>query len=261
MRLSIITINLNNRDGLRKTIDSVVSQTFKNFEWIVIDGGSTDGSKELVEQYAGHFAYWVSEPDKGIYNAMNKGIKEAKGEYLLFLNSGDWLASSSVLEEVFNTDPNADIVYGDNFERDGSIGVSPKRLTLQRMYRSTICHQNVFHSKRLFETCQYDENYKIASDWKFLYEAIVRNKATYKKVDVIISGLQKEASYDGSRLPSERDMILKQLYSSIELEAFEEYLRMKESTWYPDLLFLESHKIFFRWVKRVVRLYKKLCKC
>ncbi len=89
MKLSIITVNLNNKDGLQKTIDSVISQTFKDFEWIVIDGGSTDGSKELIEKYSDYISYWVSEPDKGIYNAMNKGIKVAKGDYLEFLNSGD----------------------------------------------------------------------------------------------------------------------------------------------------------------------------
>ena len=91
MKLSIITINLNNREGLQKTIESVISQTFRDFEWIVIDGGSTDGSAELIKQYAAHFAYWVSESDKGIYNAMNKGIRQAKGEWLQFLNSGDQL--------------------------------------------------------------------------------------------------------------------------------------------------------------------------
>ena len=80
MKLSIITVNYNNREGLQRTIDSVVSQTFRDFEWIVIDGGSTDGSKELIKQYADHFSYWVSEPDKGIYNAMNKGILKATGE-------------------------------------------------------------------------------------------------------------------------------------------------------------------------------------
>ena len=97
MKLSIITVNLNNRDGLKKTIDSVISQTFKDFEWIVIDGGSTDGSRELIEQYVNHFAYWVSEPDKGVYNAMNKGVKKAKGEYLQFLNSGDWLRDENTV--------------------------------------------------------------------------------------------------------------------------------------------------------------------
>lgn len=96
IKLSIITVNLNNCDGLRRTIDSVVSQTFTDFEWIVIDGGSTDCSRELMEQYKDHFAFWCSEPDNGIYNAMNKGIVHANGEWLLFLNSGDWLAEKKV---------------------------------------------------------------------------------------------------------------------------------------------------------------------
>ena len=100
MKLSIITINYNNRDGLQKTIDSVVSQTYKNFEWIIIDGGSTDGSKELIEQYQDHCAYWCSEPDKGIYNAMNKGIEKAIGDYSLFLNSGDRLHDDTVIDKI-----------------------------------------------------------------------------------------------------------------------------------------------------------------
>ena len=112
MKLSIITINFNNCEGLQKTIESVVSQSFKDFEWIVIDGGSTDGSRELLEQYADHITYWVSELDKGVYNAMNKGIKVAKGEYVNFMNSGDVYASASILEDVFSTSHTADVLYG-----------------------------------------------------------------------------------------------------------------------------------------------------
>ena len=112
MKLSIITVNLNNMEGLQKTCDSIISQTFKNFEWIVIDGGSADGSKELIEEYGSNISYWVSEPDKGIYNAMNKGIKVAKGEYLYFLNSGDYLFDSNALSDVFLDNPKEDIVYG-----------------------------------------------------------------------------------------------------------------------------------------------------
>ena len=100
--LTIITVNLNNREGLQRTIDSVVEQTFTDYEWIVIDGGSTDGSRELIEQYADHFTYLVSEPDKGIYNAMNKGIAHAKSDWLQFLNSGDWLTEKDVLNNVFS---------------------------------------------------------------------------------------------------------------------------------------------------------------
>ena len=91
--LSIITVNYNNAPGLQKTIDTVFAQTFKNFEYIIIDGGSTDGSLAIIESIKDKTAYWVSEQDKRIYNGMNKGIIQAKGAYLFFLNSGDCFAS------------------------------------------------------------------------------------------------------------------------------------------------------------------------
>lgn len=100
MKLSIITINRNNCAGLSRTMDSVIRQTCKDFEWILIDGASTDGSVDLIRQNKQHITYWVSEPDKGIYNAMNKGLQQAHGEYCLFLNSGDWLAQNSTIAEV-----------------------------------------------------------------------------------------------------------------------------------------------------------------
>ena len=98
MKLSIITINFNNKAGLERTITSVFQQDFKDFEFIVIDGGSTDGGKELIESNKQHFSYWVSEADKGIYNAMNKGIKMSKGKYVAFLNSDDWFNNNTLLD-------------------------------------------------------------------------------------------------------------------------------------------------------------------
>ena len=119
-KLSIITINRNNAAGLRKTIESVVSQTYTDFEYIIIDGASTDGSVEVIKEYAeatlpcgeglGERLYWVSEPDKGIYNAMNKGILKAQGEYLLFLNSGDWLVDKDVIKSFIDLNIINDIV-------------------------------------------------------------------------------------------------------------------------------------------------------
>ena len=97
--LSIITINYNNINGLQNTLQSVFCQSRHDFEWIVIDGGSTDGSKELLEKYTNRINYWVSEPDHGIYEAMNKGIKVAKGDYLQFLNSGDCLADKDIIKQ------------------------------------------------------------------------------------------------------------------------------------------------------------------
>ena len=109
--ISIITINFNDKIGLQRTFDSVFAQDYQDFEYIVIDGGSNDGSKELIENNAQKISYWISEPDKGIYNAMNKGILKATGEYLLFLNSGDHLYSHTVLEENYTRIENYDLIY------------------------------------------------------------------------------------------------------------------------------------------------------
>ena len=198
MKLSIITINYNNRDGLKTTIDSIVSQSFKDFEWIVIDGGSTDGSRELLEQYADHFAYWVSEPDKGVYNAMNKGIVKAKGEYINFMNSGDGFASPTILEEIFSTSHPADVLYG-YMTRGGldgevnNLSMMKSNLTWIDFYRDGLPHQATFIKKSLFDQFGlYDESLKAVSDWKFFVNAFVYHKATSefipKKVAVYAEG-------------------------------------------------------------------------
>lgn len=129
MKLSIITVNLNNLEGLKRTYESVVCQTFTDYEWIVIDGGSTDGSREFIEQHQDKFAYWCSEPDKGIYNAMNKGIIHAQGEYLNFMNSGDCLACEETLARVLVPNHTEDIIYGVtvNNHRNGSVIRHPKK--------------------------------------------------------------------------------------------------------------------------------------
>lgn len=192
MKLSIITINLNNCNGLQKTIDSVVAQTFKDFEWIVIDGGSTDGSKELIEQYADHFAYWVSEPDKGIYNAMNKGIKVAKGEYLQFLNSGDWLADEMVLQDFVDAAFSEDVVDGDIrllYEDKEEFAKAPEAVDFDFFYHhGTIWHQTAFIRKSLFEKYgQYEEQYRIISDWEFFMRVLTVHGASYKHFNRLIA--------------------------------------------------------------------------
>ena len=110
--ITIITINFNNQNGLQKTMDSVFRQTNKDFQYIVIDGGSSDGSKELIERNQSKINHWVSEPDNGIYHAMNKGIEKATGEYLLFLNSGDELINELVVEKVTPLLHTEDIISG-----------------------------------------------------------------------------------------------------------------------------------------------------
>ena len=188
MKLSIITINYNNRDGLQRTIDSVICQTWRDFEWIIIDGGSTDGSKELIEKYQDHFAYWCSEPDKGVYNAMNKGVAKAQGEYLNFMNSGDCLHSSTALEEVFCQPHTADIVSCQAVRLESG---QPLRHydenPLMQVYCDTLNHQATFIRRKLLLQRPYDENLKIVSDWKFWLEAILYDGATVEYSKVVVS--------------------------------------------------------------------------
>ena len=112
MYYSIITINYNNKEGLEQTIKSVLSQTFRNYQFIIIDGGSSDGSVDVIKKYANNINYWISEPDKGRYNAMNKGIKQAIGDYLNFMNSGDTFHSPTVLEDIAKMNLSEDIITG-----------------------------------------------------------------------------------------------------------------------------------------------------
>ena len=207
MKLSIITINYNNRVGLLKTIESVIPQTFKDYEWIIIDGGSTDGSRELIEQNAKHFSYWVSEPDKGIYNAMNKGILVAKGEYLLFLNSGDSFCDEGVTEDFQKLDCTEDIVSGNIIFNDSIYDVkfSPEEteLSYQFMCDKTICHQSAFIRRTLFEKYGgYDESLRIVSDWKFFFICLIQHSCTYRKWERCI------VSYDTNGISGNQDSFL-----------------------------------------------------
>ena len=118
MKYSIITVNYNNKEGLRKTIESVIHQTFRDFEFIVIDGGSIDGSVDVLKEYDSQIDFWVSEPDGGIYQGMNKGIKKATGEYLNFMNSGDCFYSSDVLEKVTGYQYDTDFIVGTTHNHD-----------------------------------------------------------------------------------------------------------------------------------------------
>lgn len=168
MKLSIITVNYNNIEGLRKTINSVLSQTFHDYEWIIIDGGSTDGGKDLLEQYQQHFSYWCSEPDRGIYNAMNKGIAHAKGEYINFMNSGDIYASPHTLSDVFSDNHQDDLLYGDWIfvfsSHEERISFPIEKLYTE-LVRRNICHQALFIRTSLLKKKGYDETISVLADY------------------------------------------------------------------------------------------------
>ena len=177
MLLSIITVNYNDAIGLEKTIKSVQSQTYRDFEHIIIDGNSNDGSKEIIKKHKNSFSYWVSKSDSGIYNAMNKGINVAKGEYLLFLNSGDWLYDNEVLGKFVKFNPIEDIVYGDsqfiNPNGNSYLKKMPDNLHGMMIFHRTLNHQSSFYKNSLFEGDNgYDESYEMLADWVFYNEII-----------------------------------------------------------------------------------------
>ncbi len=187
MKYSIITINYNNRDGLRRTIESVVNQTCQDFEYIIIDGGSTDGSVEVIKEYADRIDYWVSEPDKGIYNAMNKGILQAHGEYLNFMNSGDCFYDEKVLENVFSK-LDKDLIVGKMTYLNNTFREHKKStITMYDFIHGTLPHQASFFRRELFSNNHlYDENFRIVSDWKFYIECLIFENCTYRIIDLIV---------------------------------------------------------------------------
>ncbi|MBP0904518.1 glycosyltransferase family 2 protein [Mariniflexile gromovii] len=191
LKLSIITINYNNLSGLTKTVASVLNQSRKAFEFIVIDGGSTDGSKEYLESSKEKINYWVSEPDNGIYNAMNKGIAKASGEYLFFLNSGDHFIDENSLEKVQFHLNQIDVVYFNvNVVKNGVSNIleNPKEISFEYIHNNLPCHQCTFIRKTVFDKIGcYDENLKIVADWKWLIIALLKHNVSYQYVNDVFS--------------------------------------------------------------------------
>lgn len=189
MNISVITVNRNNAPGLRKTIKSVIEQTAPPFEFVVIDGGSTDESVSIINKFSDFISYWVSEPDDGIYNAMNKGTSMAHGEWCIFMNSGDTFASSTVLEQILNSGAVADLICGNTIilENPPRKEIPPPEITLHYLFKNALCHQSVLIRRVLLEKHPYDESLKIVADRKLFLQTLIIDNVSYKTVDIDIS--------------------------------------------------------------------------
>lgn len=187
MIISVITINYNNAEGLRRTIESVVCQTLRDYEFVVIDGGSTDDSVDVIKEHASQIDYWVSEPDGGIYPAMNKGVRAAHGEYCIFMNSGDEFYSKDVIENVIKQGLREDIVCGDICFGESNISPNPDKVTMRTFYKSTLYHQASFIKSQLLREHPYDETMRSAADWKFFMHELVFRNASYRHIPLVIA--------------------------------------------------------------------------
>jgi glycosyltransferase involved in cell wall biosynthesis len=184
--ISIITVVYNSESLIEQTILSVLNQTYQNIQYIIIDGKSKDKTIEIIKKYETRLAYWVSESDKGLYDAMNKGLLKATGDYVCFLNSGDKFYSNDTLEKAFsNLDILPDVLYGETMIIDlkgNEIGLrrlkAPENLTWKSFKNGMlVCHQSFYVKREMAES--YNINYKIAADFDWILRILKKTQSIY----------------------------------------------------------------------------------
>lgn len=262
MILSIITINRNNATGLEKTMRSVAAQIGRDFEYVVIDGASTDGSVEVIRSFEsslGERLKWISEPDKGIYNAMNKGIGKASGDYLQFLNSGDSMVSDDVtirMTDLLKGNGYPSIIYG-NMLKDMPGGrvlrdrcFAGQNISFLGFYTGTLNHSPAYIKRSLFDKYgMYDETLKIVSDWKWYLQAIIlgEERPVYADIDVTLFDLNGISETNKELDRAEREQVLNAMIPATILADYnqwafpiEQIKRLKRHPWaYKIVWFLE----------------------
>ena len=279
MKLSIITINYNNSVGLERTLNSVLTQTYGEFEHIIVDGASTDNSVNVIKEYvrkveSGEWrvksVVWTSEPDNGIYNAMNKGIRKASGEYIQILNSGDMLATPDVtqrmmeaLDKLVNGNwslvSQVPILYGNMIKKDYAtgkiIGKSGEvEYSLRNYYSSTMNHDCCYIRRDLFEKYGlYDEDLKIVSDWKWFLQVVGLGnmKPEYVDIDVTVFDASGISETNLELRKKERRQVLEKLIPPAVLADYDKYAfstsqydRLKKYHLWPLVYFIE--RVFFK---------------
>ena len=266
--ITIITVNKNNAAGLKKTIESVVNQSSATFEFIVMDGDSTDGSKQVIDHYKNRLTLAISEPDSGIYHAMNKAIKLAKGDYLLFLNSGDYLLNDDVLKTVSPRLTGYDVVSGDivleenhkTYER-----ASKDAVTLDFFFTMSLYHQATFIAKKLFDQYGlYNETFKIGGDYEFFIRVFYKHNAGYLHIHEAVSYFKADGISNHPEflnIKNEEAMRAWKLNVSERMyQALTEHQQFEKSPtyWlYHKAQTSKLYKGFFTWINRVRnRLYR-----
>lgn len=231
MKISVITITYNNVDGLRRTIASVVSQTYSDYEYVIIDGGSTDGSVEVIREYKDKITYWVSEKDGGIYNAMNKGVAVANGDYCIFMNSGDCFYNNTVLDDIIKQNPKEDIFVGIVIASDTKRVVSPtpmRDISLYHLYSGAIPHQGAFIKTSLLRELPYDETMKISADWKFFVQAVILRNCSLRYIEQVIAvyDMTGISTMHGDKMLEEKKQYLSEI---LPVRILADYKHMKDS--------------------------------
>ncbi len=232
---SIITINLNNAEGLARTIGSVMMQTFIDYEYIVVDGLSTDGSVDVINEFRSNVDQVLIESDTGIYNAMNKGLGLATGKFIQFLNSGDEFCDSDALRIVAAQIEEAELIYCDVKLFGGkseSVKTHPDHLSTRFQLTGMICHQAIFASLDLFKrTGGFDESFKVYGDYDWMTNAIRHQNASYRHIHSVLVkyqelGISQSTSKEIQR--REKDRIHDKYFGAMVLWVYRLYRKLND---------------------------------
>lgn len=270
MKVSIITINYNDAVGLRRTLDSVRSQTFTDYEQIIVDGGSSDGSVDVIrstaEKLEDYRFKWISEPDRGVYDAQNKGIRMAEGEYCFFLNAGDVFCSENVLKRIFENREqgiekrDADILYGNEpvVENGKRVGYCKgvENPTFLDLYNSCMKHQATFIRRELFERFgKYDISLRIEADYEWFFRVIAfHNDVTLRYVDVDVANFDNDGvSNHSPEQCIKEDEIIRSRYMSKRM--CEDYQLL---TQYQNLRYVRYSKILMLFQRMIGKIGRML---
>ncbi|RHX91220.1 glycosyltransferase [Leptospira yasudae] len=259
IKLTVVTINLNNVSGLKATVGSVLSQTLKNFEYFVADGMSTDGGKEYLESLTDPRLNFVCEKDQGIYFAQNKGIKMTNGEYILFLNSGDVLAKDTTLEEILSSQLSSDLIYGDMFIESVTgfrkLGKQPSKISLTHLLLDTIWHPACLIKRDLFDKFGlYNTEFKIVADYEFWLRIFSSKSVSIKYIPVVFSKFNLEglssAPENRTRLIREREIAQSLYYDRSTLFLFRDIPSLVRSFFFVCRSFLKKFLITINLIRR-----------
>lgn len=261
--VSIITVVYNGGEPLEQTIQSVINQGHVNIEYLIIDGGSTDGTLDIIRKYNDRITFWLSEPDRGIADAWNKGIREAKGEIVGIINAGDWYEADAVEQAVsaFRNNPEVQVVHGNmlTWEADRSEIIMLRKPLMKRFYsmRTPFNHPTMFVKKEMYvKFGLFDDQYRIAMDYDFMLRLILGGvKILY--IDKVLANMCIGGiSFSDMVTPyfEGREIIIKYGYGSIRANILMYYRIAERKTWY-FLGLLGSHRMYMLY-KRYMRMAK-----
>ncbi|MBP5449032.1 MAG: glycosyltransferase [Spirochaetales bacterium] len=210
---SVITITYNAAAAVEPTLRSVANQTFSDYEYIIIDGGSTDGTADLIRQYEDKITFWSSERDGGIYDAMNKGIRASRGEWLIFMNAGDTFYNESTLQNVADILKGSDeVVYGTAYTTDGRLYCDMKITPYKMVKGEMICHQSIFARRKTFDNNMFDTNYRIISDKIWLCRVLRKYKVRIINLTICCYDMTGVSTVNADKIDAENERFMPRFY-------------------------------------------------